>query len=222
MFNTSLVAVPALSLVDPAMTSGPTDGAMVKSTKVCSSVRGSQVTKMIFGSGPSRPCQRAAHERRHPARRHPDDDVTFRGFESVHRSRAFLVIVLDAFLRAHYRALAARHDREHKIGVGAKGGRHLGRFEDAQASAGAGAHEHDAAAMSERLRDDLDANRDALFLAVNRRQHLAVLVQHAFDDVGGGELVDVESLRVDGLGGKQFPFGTDRHALRTSRTNRGW
>ena len=47
MLSTSLVAVPALRRVDPAMTSGPTAGAIVRSTKVCSSVRGSQVTKMM-------------------------------------------------------------------------------------------------------------------------------------------------------------------------------
>ena len=48
MLSTIFVAVPALSRVDPAMTSGPTPGAMVRSTKVCSSVRGSHVMKMIF------------------------------------------------------------------------------------------------------------------------------------------------------------------------------
>ena len=48
MFSTIFVAVPALRRVDPAITSGPTAGAMVRSTNVCSSVRGSQVTKMIF------------------------------------------------------------------------------------------------------------------------------------------------------------------------------
>ena len=47
MLSTSLVAVPALSRVEPAMTSAPTAGAMVRSTNVCSSVRGSQVTKMM-------------------------------------------------------------------------------------------------------------------------------------------------------------------------------
>ena len=48
MFRTILVAVPALRRVDPAMTSGPTAGAIVRSTNVCSSVRGSHVTKMIL------------------------------------------------------------------------------------------------------------------------------------------------------------------------------
>src|ERR1041385_9305268 len=48
MLSTIFVAVPALRRVDPAITSGPTAGAIVRSTKVCSSVRGSQVTKIIF------------------------------------------------------------------------------------------------------------------------------------------------------------------------------
>ena len=43
MLSTILVAVPALSRVEPAMTSGPTAGAMTTSTKVCSSVPGQQV-----------------------------------------------------------------------------------------------------------------------------------------------------------------------------------
>ena len=48
MLRTSFVAVPAFRRVEPAITSGPTAGAMVRSTNVCSSVLGSQVTKMIF------------------------------------------------------------------------------------------------------------------------------------------------------------------------------
>ena len=47
MFSTSLVAVPALSRVDPAITSAPTPGAIVRSTNVCSSLSGSQVTKTV-------------------------------------------------------------------------------------------------------------------------------------------------------------------------------
>ena len=62
MLSTILVAVPALSRVEPAMTSGPTAGAIVRSTKVCSSVRGSQVTKMIFEPALPRARQRAADE----------------------------------------------------------------------------------------------------------------------------------------------------------------
>ena len=45
MLSTILVAVPALRRVEPAMISGPTAGAMVRSTKACSSFRGSHVTK---------------------------------------------------------------------------------------------------------------------------------------------------------------------------------
>ncbi len=48
MLRTILVAVPAFRRVEPAITSGPTAGAIVRSTKVCSSVPGKQVTKMIL------------------------------------------------------------------------------------------------------------------------------------------------------------------------------
>jgi hypothetical protein len=48
MFSTSFVAVPALSRVDPAMISGPTAGAICRSTKFWSSDPGQHVTKMIF------------------------------------------------------------------------------------------------------------------------------------------------------------------------------
>ena len=66
-----------------------------------------------------------------------------------------------------------------------------------------------AAVFPQRLRDDLDADRDAILLALDRREHLAVLVQHAFDDVGGGELVDGERGRIDLLGRKRLPLRTD-------------
>ena len=48
MLSTILVAVPAFSRVEPAMTSGPTAGEMTMSTKVCSSVPGQQVRKTIL------------------------------------------------------------------------------------------------------------------------------------------------------------------------------
>src|SRR3990170_17834 len=112
MFRTILVAVPALRRVDPAITSGPTAGAIVRSTKVCSSVRGSHVTNMILDparlalvSAPSTNCV-------HPA----------------------------AFL--------------------------------------------------ERLRDDVDADHDPVLFTLDRCEHLAILGQHLFDDVGGRLFVD--------------------------------
>src|ERR1041384_4209304 len=86
-------------------------------------------------------------------------------------------------------------------------------------TAGAGADEKHASLLPQRLRDDVDADRDALLLAADRVEHLAVLVQHPFDDVGGGELVDRERRRVDLLGGKRLPFRTDRHANQDLRNN---
>ena len=48
MLSTIFVAVPALRRVEPAMISGPTAGAICRSTKFWSSDPGQQVTKMIF------------------------------------------------------------------------------------------------------------------------------------------------------------------------------
>ena len=158
MLRTSLVAVPALSRVEPAMTSGPTAGAIVRSTNVCSSVRGSHVTKMIFALGLARARQAAAHVRRHAAGRHADDDVLLRRLEPLDRARAVLVAVLGAFLRVEERVLAAGHDGLNRVGVGAERRRHLRRLDDAEPSAGAGADEDDAAALAQRLDDDVDAD----------------------------------------------------------------
>ena len=219
MLSTILVAVPALSRVDPAMTSGPTAGAIVRSTNVCNSVRGSQVTKMIF-----EPARRArvSAPRTNCVMPLADTPMTTSFFDrpqAVHRPRAFLVVVLDAFaLRCRMALLAAGHDRLHEVGVGAEGRRHLGRFEDAEPAARAGADEDDAAALAQRLRDDVDADGDPILLALHRGEHLAVFVQHALDDVGGGELVDGERRGIDRFGGKRLPFRTDRHAGPTSGT----
>ncbi len=68
--------------------------------------------------------------------------------------------------------------------------------------------------MSERLRDDLDADGNPILLALNGREHLAVFVQHALDDVLGRQLVKRQRRGVDGLGGKRLPLGAGRHSLR--------
>src|SRR6185295_5555117 len=59
-----------------------------------------------------------------------------------------------------------------------------------------------------------------LFLAAHRRHHLPIFVQHPFDDVGRGKLVDVERRRIDLLGRKRLPLRAHRHAIRTSGTSR--
>ena len=62
------------------------------------------------------------------------------------------------------------------------------------------------------LRDDVDADRDAILLAVHGREHLAIFVEHALDDVGGRQLVDGERGGIDRFGRKGLPLGTNRHA----------
>src|ERR1043166_2753970 len=98
MLRTIFVAVPALSRVEPAITSGPTAGAIVRSTKVCSSVRGSQVTKMILEPA-RRAGEGAANELGHPARRYADDHVLLGRSQPVDRPHALFVVVLDPFAR---------------------------------------------------------------------------------------------------------------------------
>ena len=57
-----------------------------------------------------------------------------------------------------------------------------------------------AAFLPQRGGDHLDADGDALTLALDRRNHLAILAEHQLDDVVGGELIDAECCRVDGFG----------------------
>ena len=81
------------------MISGPTAGAMIRSTKFCSSEPGQQVTKMIFAPA-LRP--RVSAPRTNGVIPLADTPTTTSRF--VRRSRrdaaaALLVVVLDAFLR---------------------------------------------------------------------------------------------------------------------------
>ena len=87
-----------------------------------------------------------------------------------------------------------------RSGLGAERRRHLGGFDDAEPAAGAGADEDDSPALAQRLRDDLDAVRDAFLLALDRRDDLAILVDDHVDDVGNGGFVDRETGGIDGFG----------------------
>ena len=94
---------------------------------------------------------------------------------------------------------------------GAESRRYLGRLDDAEAAAGAGADEDDASALPQRLYDDFDAVRDALFFLLHGGDDLAVLVHHHVDDVAHRRLVDREADGVDGFGGQRLPLGSGRH-----------
>jgi hypothetical protein len=109
--STSLVAVPALSRVDPAITSAPTAGRNRQVHERLQLGAGSQVTKMIRDpalrarvSAPRTNCVM-------PLGRHADHDVGLGRVEARHRPRAFFVVVLDAFLGAEDRVAAAGHHR---------------------------------------------------------------------------------------------------------------
>ena len=207
MLSTSLVAVPALSRVEPAMISGPTAGRdrqIDEGLQLVARIAGHEhdARAGLAGAG-----QRAAHERRHAAGRHADDDVLLGRIEARDRPRAFLVVVFGAFLGADDGVLAAGHDALDQLGTGAEGRRHLGGLDDAEAAAGAGADEDDAPALAQRLRAHVGAERDAIALLLDGRQHAAVLGEHQVDDAAGVELVDGEGSGIDGLGGECLPSG---------------
>src|SRR4029078_10249497 len=94
----------------------------------------------------------------------PYADIAGREMQAGDAAAAFLVVVLDPFLRLEHRRLAAGHDPLHQPRRRAEGGRHFGRFHDAEAPARAGADEDHAAPLAQRLRDDLDAVSDLLTL----------------------------------------------------------
>ena len=208
MLRTILVAVPALRRVEPAMISGPDrrgDGEVDEGLQLVARIAGHEhhARAGLAGAG-----QRAAHERRHAAGRDADDDVLLGRVEPRDGAGAFFVVVFGAFLGADDGVLAAGHDALHQQRVGAEGRRHLGRLDDAQPAAGAGADEHQAAALAQGLGAHVGAERDAVALLLHRGEHAAVFGQHEVDNAAGVELVDVQRSGVNGFGGKRLPSRT--------------
>ncbi len=206
MFSTSLVAVPAFSRVDPAMTSAPTPGAIVRSTNVCNSVPGSHVTKMIrvptlraIVSAPRTNCVI-------PLAETPMTMSFLRGRRRETARAPSFVVILDTFFGREDGVATSGHDCLYVVGLGSKGRWHLGGFENTQPSTGTGADEDDSSAFAERRCNHLDANGDTLALAPYGFEHPAIFVEHQVDDVVGGELVDAETERVDGLGRQGLPL----------------
>ena len=78
MLSTILVAVPAFSRVDPAITSGPTVSTMATSARSFSSDRGSQVMPMMRRFAARAARDGAPHERRDAARGNANDDILAR------------------------------------------------------------------------------------------------------------------------------------------------
>ena len=207
------MAVPALSRVEPAMTSGTdgrSDGQIDERLQLGSRIARHEDDLRARLAGAR---QAATDIRRHAAGRHADDDVLLGRLQPLDRARAVLVAVLGAFLRVEERGLAAGHHRLNRVRVGPERRRHLRRLDDAQPSAGAGADEDHAPALAQRFDDDVDADGDARLLALNRREHFAIVVQHQLDDVGRRRLVDAERRGIDGFGGELLIFRTMGHRV---------
>ncbi len=180
---------------------------MVRSTNACSSLRGSQVTNTT-----REPALRALVSAPRtngvmPLAETPTTTSFLVGTEPGDGARAFFVVVFGAFLGADDGVLAAGHDALDQLGIGPEGRRHLGGLDDAETAAGAGAHEHDPAALAQRLGAHVGAERDPVAFLLDGREHAAVLGEHQVNDAAGVELVDGERSGIDGLGGKRLPSG---------------
>ena len=108
----------------------------------------------------------------------------WRQAQAADAARAFLVVVLDAFLGAEHRLLSAGHDRLHERcgGVPKVGGISEASTTPSRPLVPA-PMKMTRPPLRRAWRDDLDAVRDALFLLLNRGDDLAVLVDHHLDDV---------------------------------------
>ena len=155
MFSTILVAVPAFNRVDPAMTSGPTSGAMITSTNVWSSLPGQQVTKMIFHPRPAGPGQRPPDELGQAAGGYPDEHVLARQAQPPHGPAPLFEVVLHPFPGLEERLASPRHDRLHEVRRRAERRGHLRRLEHAETPARAGPDEDEPSALAESLGDQI-------------------------------------------------------------------
>src|SRR5258707_434720 len=120
------------------------------------------------------------------------------------------------------RVFPAGHDGQDEIRTGPESGRHFRRLDHAEPAAGAGTDKHNPPAFPQRLRDDFDADANALLLAVHRGEHLAVFIDHLLDDVGGREPVDRQGYPVDGFGWNRPPPRPYRHSQTTSGNTRAY
>ena len=59
--------------------------------------------------------------------------------------------------------------------------------------------------------EDVDPDGDAILLALHGREHLAIFVEHVFDEVGRRQLVEGEGVGIDGFGGQRLPLRAQGH-----------
>ena len=144
VLSASLVAVPALSRVEPGQDLR-SDGE--RDDDAGAPARHVRIARHEHGRGPAAPrfAERAAHEGSHPARRDPDDDVAG-ARPPPHLTRAGRPVVLGALHGAEDGAAAAGDDGLHERGRRVERGRALRGLDHAEPAAGARAHEQEPAA----------------------------------------------------------------------------
>ena len=108
--------------------------------------------------------------------------------------------VFRAFLRSRERLVAAGDDALHHLGIGAVGGRALGRIEHAEASRRSGANVKETAARAERLLRLLDRARDRLALRCDGVGDGVVFSVDQIHDLERRREVDLGRARIAALG----------------------
>ena len=211
MFSTSLVAVPALRRVEP----GDHLGADAR--------RNRQIDERLqFGAGVAgheddaraglaRPGEGAANELGDAACGNANDDVLLRRPQPRDGPGAFFVVVFDAFLGAEDGFRPPAMTACTRVGSVLKVG---GISADSRMPS-----RPLVPAPTNMMRPSLrravaiismpTAMRS--LLALDRREHLAILIDHQVDDVVGGELVDAKAGGVDGFGRKRLPLRSNGH-----------
>ena len=167
MFNTSFCAVPAFMRVVPAMTSGPTSGAIAISTARESSESGRTADADRDGAQAVGFGDRAEHVGRAAAGGDADQHVARGKAAGEEIADADGGIVLGGFGGAAQGGFAAGHDALHHLRRRAEGGRNLGGVEHAETAAGAGADVEEPAAVFDRGDDGVDGASDRRDLALH-------------------------------------------------------
>src|SRR5438874_2369351 len=207
VLSTSLVAVPALSRVEPARTSGPGAGAMT--TFALTPRARLHVTITVRA-----PARRAAASPPRTSGVTPRADTpptTSPARARPHGAGARIRVVLGPLARAEDGGAAAGHDPLHAARRRAERRRALRGLEHTEPAAGAGADEDQPAAGGEGGDDQIDGGGDLTRDAPDRAHGARVLAIHQRGDAAGVEKVQARGRAVGALGGEPLIAEAARH-----------
>jgi hypothetical protein len=207
-FKASFVAVPALSRVEPASTSGPTSRRTTRSAMRARPGRRLQVTRIV-----------RAPRRRAPSSAPRTKGVTELAETPMTRSPSRTAPALRAPARRSSSApsrarntapAATRDDGAHAARIRPEGRRQLRRLEHGEPAGRAGAEEEDVPPRGVGLAKRFGGSGDRGPRAAQGREDPAVLRLHERDDPLGTEAIEGRRPRVRTLGCEPLPRGSVR------------